>query len=300
MVAMGDGVKLATDVYLPQGSGPFPVVFTRTPYDRLKAEGMAPGLVSAGYALVAQDMRGRFASGGENLPFIGCGWVEHQDGAESIAWINKQNWANGKICTVGGSAAGITQNLLAGAAPRGLTAQYITVAAASMYHDATYVGGALRKCQIENWTRTNRFDPKADEIMRAHPSYDAYWQGFDTRLKFNVMNTPAVHVGGWFDTFAQGTINSFVGRQHHGAEGARGTQKLVMGPWTHAIGKNENGAELIFPDAQMPAQLETAPLARSSLAGRRQWRNARAGRVLLRPGRHQRFTCPRQSVANGR
>ena len=257
MVAMSDGIQLATDVYLPDGPGPFPVIFTRTPYDRRKAAGMAPALVRGGYALVAQDMRGRFESGGENLPFIGCGWAGHQDGAESISWLRKQSWANGKICTVGGSAAGITQNLLAGASPEGLTAQYITVAAASMYHDATYVGGALRKCQVENWQSTNRFDPRAGELMRAHPAYDEYWQGFDTRLKFGVMNTPAVHVGGWFDTFAQGSIDSFVGRQHHGADGAKGTQKLVMGPWTHAIGKNQDDAELIFPNATMPAQFET-------------------------------------------
>ena len=202
-------------------------------------------------------MRGRFDSEGENLPFVGCGWGEHRDGAESVAWINQQKWANGKIGTVGGSAGGITQNLLAGVAPQGLTAQYITVAAASMYHDATYVGGALRKCQVENWQRTNRFDPRGLELMQAHPAYDDYWKDFDTRLKFEVMNTPAVHVGGWFDTFAQGTIDSFVGRQHHGAEGARGTQKLVMGPWTHAIGKNEADAELIFPNANVPPQFET-------------------------------------------
>ncbi|HEX4148970.1 MAG TPA: CocE/NonD family hydrolase, partial [Pirellulales bacterium] len=197
MVAMSDGVRLATDVYLPAGDGPFPVVFTRTPYSRLKAAGMAPALTAGGFALVAQDMRGRFDSEGENLPFVGCGWAGHQDGAESVAWIHQQKWANGKIGTVGGSAGGITQNLLAGAAPQGLTAQYITVAAASMYHDATYVGGALRKCQVENWQRTNRFDPRAGEIMRAHPAYDDYWKDFDTRLKFEVMNTPAVHVGGW-------------------------------------------------------------------------------------------------------
>jgi putative CocE/NonD family hydrolase len=70
------------------------------------------------------------------------------------------------------------------------------------------------------------------------------------------MNTPALHIGGWFDTFAQGTIDSYAGRQHHGAPGAKGAQKLVMGPWTHAIGKNQDDAELVFPNAKMPSQFE--------------------------------------------
>ena len=251
-LAMADGVHLATDVYLPPGQGPFPVVFTRTPYNKNNAAGSSVGLNRGGYALVAQDMRGRFGSEGENLPFIGCGWGEHRDGADTLAWIRKQSWCNGRICTTGGSAGGITQNLLAGAAPEGLTAQYINVAAASLYHDAAYVGGAWRKNQIENWLTGNKFDPKAVPQMHEHPNYDDFWRQLDTTLKFSMMTAPAVHVGGWFDTFAQGTIDEFCGRQYHGAEGARGRQKLVMGPWTHGGWRKEGVGELQFPNSQAP------------------------------------------------
>lgn len=267
MLPMSDGVRLATDVYLPSGAGPFPVVFSRTPYSRTKAAGMAAAHARAGLALVVQDMRGRFDSEGENLPFIGCGWGEHKDGVETLAWIRKQSWCNGKVCTVGGSAGGITQNLLAAAGPERLTAQHISVAAASIYHDATYVGGALRLCQVENWTTTNRFSRRALDIMREHPSYDDYWRQFDTTLRFAEMNAPAMHVGGWFDTFAQGTIDSFVGRQHQGASRARGKQKLVMGPWTHTIGRNLDDAELVFPNAQMPKDYESSRWLEHHLLG---------------------------------
>jgi predicted acyl esterase len=260
MVEMSDGVHLATDVYLPRASkGPLPVIFSRTPYNRAKMENFARVQATHGYAVVSQDMRGRFGSEGENLPFIGCGWGVHQDGVESMAWIRKQTRCNGKIGTVGGSAGGITQNLLAGAAPEGLVCQHISVAPASMYHHASYVGGALRKCQVENWTRSNRFDSRALDITLAHPAFDDYWRENETTLKFAVMNTPAVHIGGWFDTFAQGTIDSFVGRQHHGGPGARGRQKLVMGPWTHAVGRTEPGAELTFPNIQLPEKYSTGP-----------------------------------------
>jgi predicted acyl esterase len=265
MLPMSDGARLATDIYRPSGKGPFPVVFTRTPYSRLKAGGMATRLF--GYVLVAQDMRGRFDSEGENLPFVGCGWGVHKDGVESLQWIRKQPWCNGRVCTIGGSAGGITQNMLAAAGAEGLTAQHISVAAASMYDHATYVGGALRKCQVENWSKTNRFDPKALQIILDHPAYDDYWRTQDTSLKFAAMNSPAMHVGGWFDTFAQGTIDSYVGRQHEGGPAARGTQKLVMGPWTHAVGKNPDDAELIFPDAQMPKQYDISRWLQHHLTG---------------------------------
>ena len=132
LVPMNDGAKLATDVYLPAGKGPFPVILTRTPYSKTKETIIAPtdNFTQHGYVFVIQDMRGRYASEGENLPHVGCGWGEHQDGVETVAWILKQPWCNGKLGTHGGSAMGTTQNLLAGAAPRGLTAQYILYAPA--------------------------------------------------------------------------------------------------------------------------------------------------------------------------
>jgi predicted acyl esterase len=255
-IAMRDGTLLATDLYLPQGDGPFPVVLTRTPYGRVKRGKDAGSFVNDGYVFIIQDMRGRFDSQGENLPFHGCGWSEHQDGVDTLAWIKQQPWCDGRIATIGGSAGGITQNLLAGAAPEDLKAQYISVAAASMYSDGTYIGSAFRKADIENWTTGNKFDPKALDLMRSHPSYDDYWARFETATRHAQMKAPAIHVGGWFDMFAQGTIDEFVGRQHRGGPGAKGAQKLVMGPWTHAIGKMPAG-ELTFPNAtRVPVQYD--------------------------------------------
>ena len=251
MLKMADGAKLATDVYLPAVGGPFPTILYRTPYGRTKG---GPGRwPERGYAVVKQDMRGRFDSEGENLPFVGCGWGEHKDGVETVAWILKQPWSNGKVGTAGGSALGITQNLLAGAAPEGLVCQHVSVAAASLYHHAVYVGGAFRKSQVEKWLEQNRFDPEALRLYRAHPSYGEFWNGFDSLSRLEKMKVPAMHVGGWFDTFSLGTVSAFVGRQTRSEEGSRGLQVLVMGPWAHG-GFRENGkvGELTFPNARMP------------------------------------------------
>lgn len=256
MIAMRDGTRLATDIYLPPGAGPFPVVLSRTPYSRVKRAREATGYVRNGCVFVVQDMRGRFDSKGENFPFIGCGWGEHEDGVDTLEWLKKQPWCDGSIVTIGGSAGGITQNLLAGAAPQGLKAQYISVATSSMYEGGSYIGGAFRKADVENWMTGNKFDPQALAIIRAHPDNDDYWEAFDTTKRFDRMNVPAVHIGGWFDMFLQGTLDQFIGRQHHGAAGAKGTQKLIIGPWQHAIGKMPTG-ELTFPDAtRVPPQYD--------------------------------------------
>src|SRR4051812_42023564 len=67
MVAMSDGVKLATDVYLPDdGSSKYPVIVVRTPYNKTTGAIIMAALSKfRGYALVIQDMRGRFKSGGK-------------------------------------------------------------------------------------------------------------------------------------------------------------------------------------------------------------------------------------------
>jgi uncharacterized protein len=79
VVMARDGVGLATDVYRPAGQVPFPVLLERTPYDksapsrsertaaaappRTRAE-VAAYFVRHGYAVVYQDCRGRYKSGG--------------------------------------------------------------------------------------------------------------------------------------------------------------------------------------------------------------------------------------------
>ena len=62
MVPMRDGVKLGTTVFLPEGEGPWPVIVTRTPYNKARYPRRAPRYTSEGYAFVTQDCRCRFSS----------------------------------------------------------------------------------------------------------------------------------------------------------------------------------------------------------------------------------------------
>ncbi len=119
MVPMRDGVKLATDLYLPAKDGKpapgrFPVVLTRTPYDKSETawtplDVIGPYYASRGYVFVAQDTRGRFASEGEWHMLTDDG----RDGWDCGAWIAQQPWSDGKIGMFGTSYVGGTQHAMA-------------------------------------------------------------------------------------------------------------------------------------------------------------------------------------------
>lgn len=245
-VPMRDGVKLATDVYLPSTNGAFPVVLVRTPYNKNGVASLGHDGIARGYAVVAQDVRGRFASAGENLPFD----RDVEDGHDTIEWVARQPWCNGRLGTWGGSAGAITQFLMAASGTRRIAAQHLIVGAPSLY-DVVYVGGVFRKALIEDWLRLTHWSSNALPRWVAHPRYDDYWRARDATRRYPRINAPAVHIGGYWDIFAQATIDAFLGYQTRGGPKARGNQKLMLGPWTHAVLQDKAG-ELTFPGAKQP------------------------------------------------
>ena len=118
MVRMRDGVKLALNLYRPsRGGAPvegkFPVILTRTPYNKDSDVGGANALtkyfVARGYIFVSQDVRGRYSSEGHWVPIRD----DPNDGFDTAEWIGEQSWCNGSIGTVGSSYSGATQHALA-------------------------------------------------------------------------------------------------------------------------------------------------------------------------------------------
>ncbi len=116
-IPMRDGVSLAADIYFPAANGVrkagrFPVILTRTPYDKSRVDGAF--YASRGYVFVAQDTRGRYASEGE-WSFL---TADAADGHDTAAWIVRQPWRSGRIGGIGASYVGGTQHALAiGGAP---------------------------------------------------------------------------------------------------------------------------------------------------------------------------------------
>ena len=67
------------DVYLPDGSGPFPVLLSRTPYDKTRGRDRAERLMRHGYGVVIVDSRGIYQSEGEWRPYV----TEADDGYDT-------------------------------------------------------------------------------------------------------------------------------------------------------------------------------------------------------------------------
>ncbi|MDP3179697.1 MAG: CocE/NonD family hydrolase [Spirochaetaceae bacterium] len=153
MVSMRDGVRLATDVYLPTEGGQslpgaFPAILERTPYDKTapsrsertvsnpapmsRAE-VAAFFTARGYAVVYQDCRGTHASEGRFTKYLS----EGEDGYDAIAWIAAQSWCDGKVGTMGLSYAAHAQVAAACLAPPALAAMFVD---SGGFHDA-YQGG---------------------------------------------------------------------------------------------------------------------------------------------------------------
>ncbi len=253
MVEMRDGVHLATDVYLPrQGDGPWPVMLGRTPYDKRSSSDLS-FFTSSGIAVVVQDVRGRYGSEGEAIPFVNDGWGALQDGYDTVEWIRAQDWCNGKVATIGASAGGMTQMQLAGSAPEGLVGQLISVAPLSIYHTTMYNGGVFRKILTEGWLSGTKWPTDVLELIKSHPTYDDYWRVQNLGERVEHVDWPVTLVGGWFDIFQQGTIDAFTEIQTRGGPNARNNVHLIVGAWTHGVNNTKVG-DLTFPEkAKMPS-----------------------------------------------
>ncbi|HUI42156.1 MAG TPA: CocE/NonD family hydrolase [Terriglobia bacterium] len=150
MVPMRDGVKLATDVYLPARDGApvprrFPALVSRTPYgkdpppDWPESENEAYRFAQLGYAVVVQDCRGRYNS--EGTFYIDVN--EGRDGYDTVEWAAEQPWSNGKVGTYGGSYLAQAQNALAVLRPPHLAAMFVMVGTSNYFDEGAYRGGAF-------------------------------------------------------------------------------------------------------------------------------------------------------------
>ncbi len=248
---MRDGTRLYTNVFLPNSSLlPAPAILMRTPYgaeeqSRHYEKAIAVLVDREGYVMVIQAMRGTHESQGENHLFWDDGWGELQDGYDTIEWVARQSWCNGKVGTYGGSAQGIVQYLAAGASPPHLKAAFVLNAAWSLY-DFVYQGGEFRKHDVETWVR-EKSTPGMLDFLKLNYSNDI-WGLVNAGTRKGKVKIPMVHIGGWFDCFSPSQIEAFRALQYQGGDGARGRQKLIIGPWTHQTRGGRKCGEITFPE----------------------------------------------------
>ncbi len=175
-VPMRDGVVLAADVYRPDGAGPWPTLLMRLPYNKEAGRYLVSYFdvfrgAQAGYAVVVQDTRGRWASGGEFSPFSD----EARDGADTIAWAAAQPWSTGAVGMIGGSYFGATQWTAATQAPAALKAIAPMVTTDQYYDGWAYQGGAFQLGFNLHWALSSL---ALGELMRRMAAGQASDQDF--------------------------------------------------------------------------------------------------------------------------
>jgi len=291
-IKMRDGVTLRADICRPKAEGKFPLLLTRTPYDKNRTVDFCLKAAARGYVVVAQDVRGRYASEGDWYPFK----YESQDGYDTVEWAAALPYSNGKVGMFGGSYVGATQYLAAIAKPPHLAGICPDVTA-SNYHDGwTYQGGAFEQWFDESWTTglaentISRREELDSDVVRwtptlpllsypvfetpsatglapyftdwlAHPNYDDYWKQWSIEDHYAQIQVPVLSLGAWYDIFLGGTLRNYARLKNDaGTEAARRRQRLMIYVGGHAGGSAEKKVGAVDFGDRLPFDLEEVTL----------------------------------------
>jgi putative CocE/NonD family hydrolase len=277
-VPMRDGTTLRADIQRPGGTGPFPVLVYRTPYGKefaLKEFTTFRRAVERGYAVMVQDVRGRYASAGEFRPYEN----EGRDGYDTIEWAARQPWSNGAVGTFGLSYPGAVQWLAAVENPPHLKAM-VPAMTFSSAQNFFYAGGLWDMSWME-WiwdniapdarAKNNLPGPKtSDEAIAAwaqmgskmqnelplnqleelrgiasyyydwlsHPPDDHWWDWCDLRNKYSRVHAAVLNFSGWYDDNygPEGATTNFSGLLKARSGASDPQTQLFIGPWVHGVG----------------------------------------------------------------
>jgi hypothetical protein len=265
MMPMRDGVKLATDLYFPEGQeGRLPCILIRTPYKKESSELDGKFYASRGYAVAIQDVRGRYASEGVWEPFVN----EGQDGYDAIEWLATQSWSNGKVGMVGGSYLGWVQFLAAAQKPPHLLTIIPNVVPPDPFYNIPYEYGSFFILASLWWAEMVEKEAASDITMKKfyevsdrdyakdldhlpvidldlkifgkknsywrkwveHNTNDSYWERANYLDKLKDLDIPVFLQSGWLDGDTIGSKLAYLRLK----ESKNKHIKLILGPWGHS------------------------------------------------------------------
>ena len=287
-VSMRDGVILRADVLLPAEPGRFPTLVYRTPYNKesaLRDHKTFEKAVARGYAVVVQDVRGRYASDGEFNAY----WNEGNDGYDTIEWAARQPWSDGNVGTFGLSYPGAAQWLAAVENPPHLKAMAPAMTF-STPRNFFYSGGAFDGSWLD-WiwfniapdirrrknlpgpkTRTEAATAWEQEHQRlqeflllrelpdlkdvapfyyewlSHPPADPWWDWAELRDKYDRVHTAVLNLSGWYDEAygPDGATTNFNGLLATRRGEKDPRTRTIIGPWTHGGQEESRSGERDF------------------------------------------------------
>jgi uncharacterized protein len=276
-VPMRDGVSLRADVLLPASGTRFPALVYRTPYGKEAARAdykTFDKAVAHGYAVVIQDVRGRYASDGEFRPYEN----EGRDGFDTIEWAARQPWSNGAIGTFGLSYPGAVQWLAAVQNPPHLKAM-VPAMTFSSAQNFFFAGGTWDMSWID-WIWLNiapdvrakrglggattlaaaaSLWPSQGPLMQrhlplaslpqlrdtaqyyydwlGHPAQDPWWDWADLRNKYERNHAAVLNLSGWYDDNygPEGATTNFLGLLNSRRHRTHPDTALLIGPWVHGV-----------------------------------------------------------------
>ena len=256
-IPMRDGVKLATEILLPDTDHKVSTIFIRTPYGREQHIPSYYKYVLRGYAVCIQDVRGRNDSEGEFLPK----YNEMNDGDDSLTFLAQQEWSNEQIGMFGGSYLGCVQWCAASSGNPYLKAIISLVASGDSFVDLPRKGGTFSSGGLA-WTfaiKDKVYQPQnmhrddwdivlatlpikeipqkilGEEIpfwtkWCSHEEYGPFWEPCSWSKRRNKITAPAMIVSGWYDdngdatTLAVEIANSYEDKN----------KRIILGPWLHS------------------------------------------------------------------
>jgi len=285
---MRDGVALRADILLPSAEGKFPALIYRTPYGKhfaLKEYKTFEKAVARGYAVVVQDVRGRYASDGEFVAYQN----EGRDGFDTIEWTAKQPWCDGNVGTFGLSYPGAVQWLAAVENPPHLKAM-VPAMTFSTPRNFFYSGGVFDGSWLE-WIWVNiapdirkhknlagpRTYEEAEETWKrehgrlqsflplrdlpdlkdvapfyyewlAHPAADLWWDWAELRSKYGKVHAAVLNLSGWYDEAygPDGATTNFNGLLATRKGEKDPRTRTIIGPWTHGGQEKTRAGERDF------------------------------------------------------
>jgi len=289
MIAMRDGVQLATDLYSPVSPrDKIPILLNRTPYNKRNQPlvQLAGYFASHGYVVAVQDCRGRYSSEGRFTKYFN----EAEDGYDTLEYLAKLPAGDGQIGMWGSSYSAHVQAAAASLNPHGLKAMILNMGGVAdgwenslrnhgafelkqlvwAFQQAVEDNGALAKRGdlsekgvldwLSAWPFRRGLSPlaAAPDIERyffrlaTESDYTSYWQARGLNWKRYYQETadvPVMLLSGWYDAYCQSTFDNYLGL----AQLKKSPIRLVMGPWVHGGIMRSYAGEVEFgQDAALP------------------------------------------------